>query len=344
MTVTPARYESRARAAPHLHRGIDDQDRSGGTRHPALHRGADLGGREPLAVGGVEREPDHLVQTRALGQRAARTGTRRPRPALQLHVPRRLEVLVGRERCCDGPSEGASARTLGRRCPWARRPSRIFISSWGDDLVSGPGRRRGRLRTMSIFDRWAGIIAWSTRVKFNAGRHPILGRVAFYSLVVLGLVPLAFSYVMTRPFRSPTGPPRAGFVEGHVVSDGLRLRIWTRPGSPARPGVVIVHGVGDSPRASSSGMSSRPAPHVLLLAHAARRQRRRLITLGARDVRTSGRNGPPAQGGGAVRLWLVGIRWRGGGLRAARTARRAAVIVEAHYNLRETTAPTLAFL
>jgi pimeloyl-ACP methyl ester carboxylesterase len=79
-----------------------------------------------------------------------------------------------------------------------------------------------------------------------AGRHPILGRAAFYSLVVLGLVPLAFCHVMTRPFRQPTSPPRAGFTEGHVVSDGLRLRTWTRAGSPSRPAVVIVHGVGDS--------------------------------------------------------------------------------------------------
>ena len=79
-----------------------------------------------------------------------------------------------------------------------------------------------------------------------AGRHPILGRAAFYSLVVLGLVPMAFCHVMTRPFRQPTSPPRAGFTEGRVVSDGLRLRTWTRAGSPSRPAVVIVHGVGDS--------------------------------------------------------------------------------------------------
>lgn len=79
-----------------------------------------------------------------------------------------------------------------------------------------------------------------------AGRHPVLGRVAFYTLVVFALVPLAFSHVMTRPFRQPAGPPRAGFIEGHVLSDGLRLRTWTRTGSRELPGVVIVHGVGDS--------------------------------------------------------------------------------------------------
>ena len=63
------------------------------------------------------------------------------------------------------------------------------------------------------------------------GRHPVLGRLAFYSVAVFALVPLAFSHVMTRPFRQPAGPPRAGFAEGHVLSDGLRLRTWTRAGS-----------------------------------------------------------------------------------------------------------------
>jgi alpha-beta hydrolase superfamily lysophospholipase len=35
-------------------------------------------------------------------------------------------------------------------------------------------------------------------------------------------------------------------VAGTVVSEGLRLRTWTRLGSPARAAVVIVHGLGDS--------------------------------------------------------------------------------------------------
>ena len=91
-----------------------------------------------------------------------------------------------------------------------------------------------------------GDYAWWLRVKSIARRHPILGRVAFYALVVLGLVPLVFAHVMTRPFRQTASAPRAGFSEGHVVSDGLRLRTWIRPGSPAMPAVVIVHGVGDS--------------------------------------------------------------------------------------------------
>ena len=74
----------------------------------------------------------------------------------------------------------------------------------------------------------------------------VLGRVAFYSLFVFVLVPLAFAHVMTRPARQPASPPPAGFVLGHVTSDGLRLRTWTLRGSPGRPAVVVVHGVGDS--------------------------------------------------------------------------------------------------
>ena len=119
-----------------------------------------------------------------------------------------------------------------------------------------------------------------------AGRHPILARVAFYSLVVFGLVPLAFAHVMTRPFRQPTGPPRAGFVESQVVSDGLRLRTWTRAGSPALPAVVIVHGVGDSLESFvDHGMQFAARGHTVLLldtrGHGGSEGDR--ITLGARE-------------------------------------------------------------
>lgn len=103
-------------------------------------------------------------------------------------------------------------------------------------------------------------------MKSIAGRHPVLGRVAFYSLAVLGLLPLAFSHVMIRPFRQPTSPPREGFVESHVVSEGLRLRTWTRPGSPARPAVVIVHGVGDSLESFvDQGLEFAARGHTVLL-------------------------------------------------------------------------------
>src|SRR6188508_724145 len=99
-----------------------------------------------------------------------------------------------------------------------------------------------------------------------ARRHPVLGRIAFYSAAVLLLVPLAFCHVMTRPVRQPTSPPRQGFVEGQVISDGLRLRTWMRRGSAARPAVVIVHGVGDSLESFvEEGMAFAKRGHPVLL-------------------------------------------------------------------------------
>jgi uncharacterized protein len=199
---------------------------------------------------------------------------------------------------------------------------------------------------MSIFDRWAGIIAWWRRLKSIAGRHPILGRVAFYSLVVLGFVPLVFSHVMTRPFRQPTSPPRAGFVEGHVVSDELRLRTWTRPGSPARPAVVIVHGVGDSLESFvDHGREFAARGHTVLLldtrGHGGSQGDR--ITLGARereDVRAA-MDRLRSDGMAASGLLLVGHSM--GAVAVLRAAADQpdvrAVIVEAPYDtFRETIA------
>ena len=79
-----------------------------------------------------------------------------------------------------------------------------------------------------------------------ARRHPVLARVIFYAAVLLIAVPAALAFSITRPFRGPVAPPPPGFAERSVASEGLRLRAWTRAGSPARPTVVIVHGVGDS--------------------------------------------------------------------------------------------------
>lgn len=183
-------------------------------------------------------------------------------------------------------------------------------------------------------------------MKSIAGRHPILGRVVFYSLVVLGLVPLVLSHVMTRPFRQPTSPPRAGFIEGHVVSDGLRLRTWTRPGSPAQPAVVIVHGVGDSLESFvDHGLEFAARGHTVLLldtrGHGGSEGDR--ITLGARereDVRAAmdrlRRDGMAESG-----LLLIGHSM--GGVAVLRAAAGQpdvrAVIVEAPYDtFRETIA------
>ena len=77
-------------------------------------------------------------------------------------------------------------------------------------------------------------------------RRRWLIRPAFYTLVVLVGVPLAFSQVLLRGAAQPPSPPPPGYVRGSVLSDGLLLRTWTRRGSDARPAVVIVHGLGDS--------------------------------------------------------------------------------------------------
>jgi pimeloyl-ACP methyl ester carboxylesterase len=74
----------------------------------------------------------------------------------------------------------------------------------------------------------------------------MLGRILFYAAVVLVLVPLAFSQVMVQTFRQPARPPPAGFEEGRVTSEGLKLRTWTLRGRPDRAAVVVGHGVGDS--------------------------------------------------------------------------------------------------
>jgi pimeloyl-ACP methyl ester carboxylesterase len=77
-------------------------------------------------------------------------------------------------------------------------------------------------------------------------RRPWLARLVFYSFAVLVGVPLAFSEVLLRGAPQPPSPPPPGYLAGSVVSEGLRLRTWTRRGSDARPAVVIVHGLGDS--------------------------------------------------------------------------------------------------
>jgi len=77
-------------------------------------------------------------------------------------------------------------------------------------------------------------------------RRRWLIRLAFYTFVVIVAVPLAFSQVLLRGAAQPPSPPPPGYVAGSVLSQGLRLRTWTRRGSDARPAVVIVHGLGDS--------------------------------------------------------------------------------------------------
>jgi len=117
-------------------------------------------------------------------------------------------------------------------------------------------------------------------------RRPWLTRLVFYTFVILVAVPLAFSGVLLRGSPQPASPPPASYLPGSVVSEGLRLRTWTRRGSDARPAVVIVHGLGDSLESyvdRADGLSRRG--HTVLLvdlrAHGA--SEGKYTTLGGRE-------------------------------------------------------------
>jgi len=76
--------------------------------------------------------------------------------------------------------------------------------------------------------------------------RPWLTRTVFYTVAFFVGVPLAFSQVLLRGAPQEASPPPPGYLAGSVISEGLRLRTWTRRGLDARPAVVIVHGLGDS--------------------------------------------------------------------------------------------------
>lgn len=84
------------------------------------------------------------------------------------------------------------------------------------------------------------------RVAEALRRRPWLSRLVFYTVVILLAVPLAFSEVLLRGSPQTPSTPVPSYVVGSVTSEGLRLRTWTRLGSPQRAAVVIVHGLGDS--------------------------------------------------------------------------------------------------
>jgi uncharacterized protein len=72
-------------------------------------------------------------------------------------------------------------------------------------------------------------------------------RVAFYSTVVLVLLPMAFCHVMTSlPRPASLEPPPPGYEEIHIESEGLRLRGWLARSDGTRPAAIVVHGLGDS--------------------------------------------------------------------------------------------------
>jgi pimeloyl-ACP methyl ester carboxylesterase len=95
--------------------------------------------------------------------------------------------------------------------------------------------------------------AWILRVVTNLkpfGKTPrqrLLNRLALYGGAIFIGMPLAFSYVMTRSYRSssPAAVPRE-YQELWLSSEGLRLRAWLGVESAERPSVVVVHGLGDS--------------------------------------------------------------------------------------------------
>jgi uncharacterized protein len=117
-------------------------------------------------------------------------------------------------------------------------------------------------------------------------RRPWLSRLLFYAAVLLIAVPLAFSEVLLRGFPQPASAPPPGYVAGEVTSEGLRLRTWTRAGSPERAAFVIVHGLGDSLESyvDRGDVLNRRGHTVLLLdlrAHGA--SEGRYTTLGGRE-------------------------------------------------------------
>jgi alpha-beta hydrolase superfamily lysophospholipase len=75
----------------------------------------------------------------------------------------------------------------------------------------------------------------------------VLLRIALYGGTVFIGVPLAFSYVMTKTYRSssPAHAPHE-YQELWLNSEGLRLRAWLAAKNGERPAVVVVHGLGDS--------------------------------------------------------------------------------------------------
>jgi hypothetical protein len=169
--------------------------------------------------------------------------------------------------------------------------------------------------------------------------RPWLARILFYSLAILVGLPLAFSQVLLRGARHAASPPAPGYVAGSVVSEGLRLRTWTREGSDARPAVVIVHGLGDSLESYvDRGDALHRRGHTVLLldlrAHGA--SEGRYTTLGGREREDVRAAMEALRKSGRARAGLVLMGHSMGAvavLRAAATQPDVrAVIVEAPYD------------
>jgi pimeloyl-ACP methyl ester carboxylesterase len=118
-------------------------------------------------------------------------------------------------------------------------------------------------------------------------RGRIAARVAFYSAVVFVALPLALSQTLLGTYRQPTGPPPAGWQELWLVSEGLKLRAWQRPGDPARAAALLVHGVGDTLESyQDNGEALHRRGHTVLLldlrGHG--KSEGRYMSLGARET------------------------------------------------------------
>src|SRR5262245_59533471 len=72
-------------------------------------------------------------------------------------------------------------------------------------------------------------------------------RVLLYGGFFFVGIPLAFSQVMTKTYKSSSlGRPPRDYEELALLCDGLKLRAWLAKGDAGKPAVVIVHGLGDS--------------------------------------------------------------------------------------------------
>jgi len=170
-------------------------------------------------------------------------------------------------------------------------------------------------------------------------RRRWLIRLAFYTFVVIVAVPLAFSQVLLRGAAQPPSPPPPGYVAGSVLSQGLRLRTWTRRGSDARPAVVIVHGLGDSLESyvDRADVFARRGHTVLLLdlrAHGA--SEGRYTTLGGheRDDVRAAMDALRKEGRARAGLVLIGHSMGAVAVLRAAAGQRdvRAVVVEAPYD------------
>jgi pimeloyl-ACP methyl ester carboxylesterase len=167
----------------------------------------------------------------------------------------------------------------------------------------------------------------------------VVGRVAFYSAVLLLALPATFAWVLTRPARGPLAPVPRGLTERFLTADGLRLRAWTRTGDGARPAVVIVHGVGDSLESfvDHAWFFARRGQAVVLLdtrGHGG--SEGRVVTLGAREREDVRAAMDDLRRSGQARAGLVLVGHSMGAVAVLRAAADQAdvraVIVEAPYD------------